>query len=155
MSAQPEQVLPRFVALAMDICEADTAGMSLYEDVPGTPGIFRWHHLTGVLAPFNGGTTPRNFSPCGVCLDRRRAILVEKPERAYTWLADANISLAEVLLVPPQLGNDEPIGTLWVVAPDGKKFDSEDRRILEELAGFASIAIHLTRAEEAEKLAGA
>jgi hypothetical protein len=142
-SEQPSALLPRFVALARELCGADSAGISLYEPATQSAGLFRWHHLSGTLSPFNGTTTPRDFSPCGICLDRRAPILVAHPERAYSWIRDASIALPEVLLVPLQVGKDEPIGTLWVVAPQGRRFDAEDARILSELAGVTSIATHL------------
>src|ERR1700753_4069270 len=68
MASNPEQVLPKFVSLAMEIAGGVSAGLSLYEDTPG-PGVFRWHHLQGTLARFAGATTPRDYSPCGVVLD--------------------------------------------------------------------------------------
>ena len=63
MADQPEDVLPRFVDLAMEMAGGVSAGLSLYEENPA-PGVFRWTYLRGVLSPFNGATTPRDFSPC-------------------------------------------------------------------------------------------
>jgi hypothetical protein len=100
MADHPADVLPRLVALAMELCEADSAGISLYEAQAGSPGIFRWHYLTGRLAKFAGATTPRDFSPCGVCLDDRAPILMAHAERFYPWISEAGISVPEVLLVP-------------------------------------------------------
>jgi predicted acylesterase/phospholipase RssA len=65
MADEPEEVLPRFVDLAMEITGGVSAGLSLYEET-SPPGLFRWQYLRGVLSPFNGVTTPRNFSPCGI-----------------------------------------------------------------------------------------
>jgi hypothetical protein len=66
MAEQPDQVLPRLVHLAMELCGGQSAGISLYEAQPPGPGIFRWHHLAGRYANFSGGTVPRDFSPrCG------------------------------------------------------------------------------------------
>ena len=77
--------------------------------------MFRWRYLRGLLAPFEGATTPRNFSPCGITLDRNAPVLSARPERVYNWIADANISVPEVLLVPLYLGGTTPLGTLWIV----------------------------------------
>src|SRR5712692_5139382 len=63
MAEQPDQVLPRLVHLAMELCGGQSAGISLYEAQPPGPGIFRWHHLAGRYANFLGGTTPGDFSP--------------------------------------------------------------------------------------------
>jgi hypothetical protein len=60
LSDAPDEVLPKFVELAMELGGGISAGLSLFEDVPGTPGVFRWHNLCGVLQPFNGATTPRD-----------------------------------------------------------------------------------------------
>ena len=59
MADRPTEVLPRLVKLAMEICEADSAGVSVLEG-----DVFRWFNLTGKLAVFEDATTPRNHSPC-------------------------------------------------------------------------------------------
>lgn len=145
ISADPDHVLPRFVELAMEMTAGSSAGLSLFEDDAPPPGVFRWHHLIGTLAPFNGGTTPRNYSPCGVTLDDAAPVLVEHPERAYQWLVDANVVLPEVLLVPLFLGGPEPLGTLWIVSETGNHFDSGDARLATELAGFVGMALRMRR----------
>src|SRR5271170_5063918 len=78
--ARSEDVLSKFVDLAMEMTGGVSAGLSLYEENPA-PGVFRWQHVRGILAPFNGATTPRNFSPCGVTLDRNAPVLSMHPER--------------------------------------------------------------------------
>jgi two-component sensor histidine kinase len=133
-------VLPLLVDTAMDLCEAVSGGISLYEPEP-SPGIFRWHHLRGDLEKFTGATTPRHYSPCGITLDRRVPILVQRPERVYTWLQDANVSLPECLLVPLYVGADEPLGTLWIVSEAEGHFDGRHADALADLAGFAGLAL--------------
>jgi transcriptional regulator with GAF, ATPase, and Fis domain len=142
---RPNELLGRFVELARELCGAESAGISLYEPDQQSAGVFRWHHLSGVLSPFNGATTPRDHSPCGVCLDRHGPILMAHPEQAYSWIRDASISVPEVLLVPLQVGKEVQIGTLWVVAPEGKTFDTEHARIMKALAGVASIVTEVAR----------
>jgi GAF domain-containing protein len=142
-SERPDELLGRFVEVARELCGAESAGVSLYEADQQSAGVFRWHHLSGVLATFSGATTPRDHSPCGICLDQRRPILMAYPEQVYAWIRDAHIVVPEVLLVPLQVGMEAPIGTLWVVAAQGDSFDAEHVRILNELAGVASIATEL------------
>src|ERR1700728_3855981 len=79
MADQPEDVLPRFVDLAMEMTGGVSAGLSLYEENPA-PGVFRWRYLRGSLARFEGATTPRNFSPCGITLDQNRPVLTAYSE---------------------------------------------------------------------------
>ena len=152
MADQPEEVLPRFVDLALEMTGGVSAGLSLYEENPA-PGVFRWTYLRGLLEPFNGATTPREFSPCGITLDRNAPVLSLHPERVYDWIADANIVVPEVLLVPLYLGGKAPLGTLWIVAPREEHFDSGDARAMTELATFVGIALRMVRSEQRLKQA--
>jgi GAF domain-containing protein len=147
MADQPEEVLPRFVDLAMEMAGGVSAGLSLYEENPA-PGVFRWQYLRGLLSPFNGATTPRNFSPCGITLDQNAPVLSVHPERAYSWIADANITVPEVLLVPLYLGSKVPLGTLWIVSDKEDHFDSGHARVMTELASFVGIALRMLQTEQ-------
>jgi PAS domain S-box-containing protein len=147
MADQPEEVLPRYVDLALEMTGGVSAGLSLYEADPA-PGVFRWRYVRGVLAPFNGATIPRNFSPCGITLDRNAPVLALHPERVYGWIADANIVVPEVLLVPLYLGDKDPLGTLWIVSDREGYFDRDHARALTELAAFVGIALRMLRGEQ-------
>jgi hypothetical protein len=144
MAEQPDQVLPRLVHLAMELCGGQSAGISLYEARPPGPGIFRWHHLAGRYANFSGGTAPRDFSPSGVCFDVDHPILMARPERVYAFLSEAGVPNYEVLLVPLYAGQPDPLGTLWVISHDEAiHFDSGDARVTTELAAFAGLALKM------------
>src|SRR6185503_2869825 len=123
MLDHPEDVLPRFAELAMATTGSVSAGLSLYEPEPA-PGIFRWRHLKGTLAPFENSTVRRDDSPCGITLDKKRPTLFRHPERFYSWISDASIAVPEVLLVPLLLGDTDPLGMLWIVAQKKGHFDS-------------------------------
>jgi two-component sensor histidine kinase len=147
MADHPGDVLPRFVDLALAMTGGVAGGLSLYEPAPA-PGVFRWQYLRGTLERFNGTTTPRNFSPCGVTLDQNRPVLSAHPERVYRWIADANITVPEVLLVPLYLGGAAPLGTLWIVSDRPGHFDSGHARVMTELASFVGIALRMLQAEQ-------
>ena len=146
MVESPDSVLPRLVDIAIEMCGAISGGLSLYEPDP-TPGVFRWHHLRGGLEKFNGATTPRDFSPCGVTLDMKAPVLVERPERMYTWLAEANVSLPECLLVPLYIGGVDPLGTIWIVSEKEGHFHASHAEVLLDLAAFTGIAVRMARNE--------
>lgn len=110
--------------------------------------MFRWKYLRGLLSPFEGATTPRNFSPCGITLDENGPVLSLHPERVYDWIRDANIVVPEVLLVPLYIGGSEPLGTLWIVSEREGHFDRGHARVMTELATFVGIALHMVRSEE-------
>jgi two-component sensor histidine kinase len=145
MADHPGDVLPRLVKIAMEICEADSAGVSVLDT---DAKVFRWRGLQGALSVFESATTPRDDSPCGVCLDQQAAILMQHPERAYGWIRDANIEVPELLLVPLFIKGGIQLGTLWVVAREGHSFDSGHVRILTELATFTGIALRMIQSED-------
>jgi hypothetical protein len=145
MADEPETVLPQFVELAMELTGAVSGGLSLWEREPA-PGVFRWHFLRGTLARFNGATTPRNFSPCGVTLDRNRPTLTRRPGRFYSWIAEAGVEAPEVLLVPLYARGAEPFGTLWLVAAEEDYFDADHARLLGELGECVGLGVQHWRA---------
>ncbi|MFT4118134.1 HWE histidine kinase domain-containing protein [Bradyrhizobium sp.] len=150
ISDHPDQVLAHLVKLGMEICGARSAGISILEPENGQ---FRWFALAGELSTFEGATTPRNFSPCGICLDFAEPILMERPERAYDWIRDAGITVPEVLLVPLTVKGGDAIGTLWLVAEDAGHFDKEHARVMGELSAFASMALRMIQTEQRLNLA--
>jgi two-component sensor histidine kinase len=141
----PEEVLPRFVELAMELGEGVSAGVSI-ATLDASPPIFTWAYLKGSLAAFNGATTPRNDSPCGITLDQNQAILTRHSERFYSWIADVNVSLPEVLLVPLHRGKEQ-LGTLWVVSDELAHFNRAHVDAVTEVAAFVSIALQMQQTE--------
>lgn len=152
LNERPQEILPAFVDLAMELTGGVSAGLSLLEPFP-TPGVFRWRYLRGSLASFEEATTPRDFSPCGITLDMNGPVLSLHPERFYQWIADAGIVVPEVLLVPLYLGGGEPMGTLWIVADREGHLNAEHARIATELATFVGIAVKMLRGEQRLQIA--
>jgi two-component sensor histidine kinase len=147
MVERPGEILPEFVALAMELTDAVSAGLSLYEPGPDA-GVFRWHHVAGSLAIFEGATTPRQYSPCGVTLDARAPVLTRHAETLYTWIADAGIVVPEVLLVPLYIDGSVPHGTLWMVSDRDGHFNAGHARIASELAAFVGIALRIQQTDQ-------
>jgi len=141
----PDQVLPRFVSLAMQLGEGVSSGISISEP-DAVPPVFRWAFLEGSLAAFNGATTPRNYSPCGITLDANRPTLARHAERYYSWISDVNIVVPEVLLMPLRRG-EELLGTLWIVADRVGHFNRGHVAAVTELAAFVSIALQMHQTE--------
>ncbi len=147
MADDPAEVLPRFVALAMELTGATSAGLSLFEEQGEEGGVFRWSHLHGSLSPFEDALTPRFDSPCGVTLDQNRTVLARHPELVYDWISNEHIVVPEVLLQPLHLSDEEPLGTLWVVAPEEGHVHADHARVTDELARFAGKALRMIRTE--------
>ncbi len=143
IAEHPSEALQRLVDLAQQLCGGGSAGISVYEPQPEGAGIFRWTALTGRAAQFNGETTPRDFSPCGLCLDRGETILMDRPGRYYDWLNLPGLPITEAVLVPLFVHGRDPFGTLWVISHDEHQFDSEDARVLSDMASVVGLALGL------------
>jgi signal transduction histidine kinase/ActR/RegA family two-component response regulator len=153
MVDQSHTMLKSLVTIALDLCKSGTAGVSLLEVKPDDKEFFRWVALAGVLEACEQGTTPRNFSPCGTCLDRRAPQLYSCPERYFTYLQQAKPLIIEALVIP-LLTASQPLGTIWIVSHDEqRRFDSEDVRVMTSLANFTAAALCNSKALQAAKIA--
>jgi two-component sensor histidine kinase len=145
MAERPTEVIPRLVALAMDICDGVSAGVSVLD--PET-NRFRWVGVQGALAAMQGVTVPRENSPAGVCMDIGGPVLMTQPGRAFGWMQGGALPVSELLLVPLQSKGAAPLGTLWVIGKESGHFDSGHARSMSELASFAAIALRMIQSEE-------
>ena len=140
----PDKILQKLAETALQLCRADTAGISLLEQQDGAE-VFRWEALAGVFSDRLNATMPRDASPCGTTIDRNTTQLMYMAERIFPALT-SEPPVVEALLIPFHV-NDKPIGTVWVVAHDERrKFDREDERIIKTLAQFASASWQLWQA---------
>jgi signal transduction histidine kinase/ActR/RegA family two-component response regulator len=144
----------RLVESALDLCRADSAGISILESGV-LPERFRWTAMAGRLQALVGGTIERQQSPCGVVLQRDEPLLFVHPERHFQIPLPPDTPIFEALLVPfHALGI--PVGTLWVVShTPQRRFDREDARLLTSLSRFASAAYRMIGMVHAESSARA
>lgn len=152
MTGSPEEVLPRFVDLAMELTGAASAGLSLLECGPSA-NRFRWRYVRGTLSPFEGSVTPRDFSPCGVTLDANGPTLCAYPERYYGWIAEAAITVPEVLLLPLKLRDGEPLGTLWIVSEQEGHFSRSHVDAVSDLVWFVGVALQMVSTQHQLRVA--
>ncbi|MBD2465395.1 GAF domain-containing protein [Oscillatoria sp. FACHB-1407] len=153
MAQDSESLMQTLVDTALKLCQAGTTGLSLLETTADGEEIFRWTALAGTLAHHVGGSTPRNFSPCGVCLDQGSPVLFSHPERYFIYFQDANIPIVEGLVLP-LVADNHVFGTIWIMSHDEQRqFDSEDVRIMMSLADFTATALLLQQRQTGELLA--
>src|SRR5882672_2939230 len=145
MADRPTEIIPRLVALAMEICDGVSAGVSVLD-----PEInrFRWLGVQGALAAMQGVTVPRENSPAGLCMELGGPVLFAQPGRAFGWMQGNALPVSELLLVPLQSKGAAPLGALWVIAKEAGHFDSGHARAMSDLAAFAAIALRMIQSEE-------
>jgi GAF domain-containing protein len=140
LAKSPHDFFQKLVDTVLRLTVADSAGISLLDE---TKGRFVWPAVAGGLFPYLGEGTPRSFGPCGTVLDRNQAVLFLHPERHFTYLEPIQPSLEEVLLIPFHKAG-RAVGTIWaVIHQEGRHFQAEDRRLLENLSAFASQAYQI------------
>lgn len=135
----PGSVLRELVQTAARLTGAASCGISLLDE---TEKHFKWVAIEGALSPYLNGTMPRDFSPCGVVLDRKQALMMREPVRHYPYIAGLNPPVHTVLLVPFSQ-NAQLIGTIWIVSHvEGESFHSGHLKAVSALAEFASSIFH-------------
>lgn len=152
MAAAPRRILQTLSEITLDLCQAQTAGISLLEE---DGSRFRWPTIVGQWECFIGGGTPRDYGPCGTVLDRDCPLLCSHPERDFDYLIPVKPQIEEALLLPFYL-EGKAVGTLWVIMHDtSRRFDAEDLRMLTSLATFTSAAYQVWQAsaDASERLA--
>jgi two-component sensor histidine kinase/PAS domain-containing protein len=148
MAVNPRHLLQTLVDMAVDLCRAGSAGISMLKADTGGEYL-AWEALSGVYAPSIRNRTHRHFSPCGTALDRNAPQLFSYPARYFTHLAAA-APIVEYLVIPLYAG-DQPLGTIWLMAHDAQRhFDGEDMRLMTNLGAFAGAALRLIPTLEAK-----
>lgn len=136
LAEHPENALQGLVEIAVDECHADSSGVSLEET---TEGRFRWIVVAGSFAPYLNGTTPRNYSPCGACLDRAAPLHYRVTKPYYDFLGVTADPILDGILIPWHGGN--AAGTIWLVSHRSRtEFDRSDYELLKMIADIVATA---------------
>lgn len=129
--------LQELVQIAVDLCDADSAGISLEEVNDKGDSQFRWIAVAGSFARYLHGTTPRFYSPCGTCIDRGVAQHYQVFNAYYNFLGVSAEPILDGLLIPWR--SEGAQGTLWIVSHRSVDvFDRGDYDFLCKIASFVS-----------------
>jgi signal transduction histidine kinase len=153
MAREPHKLVETLLEMALRLCRAGTAGISLLELRADAEPVFRWSHLAGALKGYVGKIKPKESSPSGICLSQGSPQLFSYPARHFEYFQDINPPIVEALVFPLSIGN-EIQGTLWIMSHDENvKFDSEDVRLMTALAEFTACGLQLLESIKAERAA--
>ncbi len=139
MATSPQDLLPAFVKLAMELTAAAASGLAL---IHGDELI--WTHLHGVMQPFENVRSPRTLEVTAIVAGTFEPALLAHPERAFPWVAEAGLIFPEALVIPLRIAGAYA-GALWVGSAGPKHFDNGDARLLSELSEFVGLALQVTQ----------
>jgi GAF domain-containing protein len=151
LAANPRNLLRTLVETIRELCNADSAGISILvaDRTGGGSGTFRWEAVAGQFAHNVGGGMPRDHSPCGTVIDQNRVLLFSYPARHFRGLRNVEPRIFEALLAPFHV-DGTPVGTVWAIGHSAsKRFDGEDARLLLSVSRFAAAGYQLATAFDA------
>jgi hypothetical protein len=154
----PGTILQELVQAAIDLCGADSAGISIEKEGRTDQEFYEWVATAGDYSGFLHAILPRYPSACGVCLERGRPQRFRVSERFFEILGVEAPVVSDGILLPWQV--DGTRGTIFIMAHGrDEAFDAEDTRMMQMLADFAALGFRQQRQQqkliEQERLAAA
>lgn len=148
LATAPGKVLQKLCDVALKLCRAHSAGISIKEEIDGVR-IFRWRALAGEMSHYLQGMLPRDFAPCGIVVDENAPQLFTRPVLHFPYVQKVEPYIYEVLLIPFRVAG-RPVGTVWIVSStEERQFDAEDVRLLTNLSQFAAASYQALQSQEA------
>lgn len=148
IATSPAEVADRAVELALDMCGAGSARLSLAEVDGDGRTTFAWTAVASAIAPHNGALSCAIHAD-GLSLDGGDAILIEEPGRLCPDLAQEWPAISEALVAPLRGPDGRLLGAFWLFHHDGGgRFDATDARHLELLGTMLVPALELVAAAD-------
>ncbi len=140
----PGSILQELVDAAIELCGADSAGISLERPNGTAQNYYHWVATAGQYSEFFNAMLPQTPSACGVCLERNRPQIFRVGRRFFDILGVQAPLVTDGLLLPWICG--ETRGTIFIMAHGrDEAFDAEHCRIMSTLADFAALGIRHQR----------
>jgi signal transduction histidine kinase len=143
----PETILQELVNAAVDLCGADSAGISMEREEKTDENFYQWVATAGGYAGFLNATLPRYPSACGICLERGQPQLFRVTQRFFDLMGVVAPVVTDGILLPWQV--EETRGTIWIMAHGRTEaFDGGDCRMMQVLADFAAMGVRQQRQQK-------
>jgi hypothetical protein len=144
----PETILQTLVEAAVDICGAQSAGISIQNQGPDGTISYHWVATAGQYRRFANAMLPSFPSACGVCLERDRPQFFRVSQKFFDLMGIEAEVVTDGLLIPWHA--EETRGTVWIMSHDREEvFDREDCRMMVLLSNFAALAVSRQRQQQA------
>jgi len=143
----PTNILQELVNAAVDLCGADSAGISIEQNDATDDNFYHWVAAAGQYSGFVDAKLPRYPSACGVTLERSRPQIFRVAQQFFDLMGIQAPIVTDGLLLPWQV--DETRGTIWIMAHGrDEAFDGEDCRMMQALANFAATGVRLQQQQK-------
>ena len=140
----PDTILQELVNAAIELCGADSAGISLEREDRTDEQFYHWAATAGDYSGFMDAMLPRYPSACGICLERGEPQRFRVTKTFFDILGVEAPLVTDGLLLPWQVGSTR--GTIFVMAHTRRNaFDMEDCRTMTMLSDFAAMAVRHQR----------
>jgi hypothetical protein len=135
---RPDTILQELVNAAVDLCGADSAGISIEKESGNDQEFYHWIATAGVYSGFLDAILPRYPSACGVCLERGHPQHFTVSKKFFEILGVEAPLVTDGILLPWK--TEETRGTIFVMAHSRTDaFDENDARLMTMLADFAAM----------------
>ena len=135
----PDTILQVLVDAAVNLCGAESAGISIEREKDATK-FYEWVATAGEYGRFVNAMLPLYPSACGVCLERGRPQIFRVSQQFFDLMGIEAPVVTDGMLLPWQV--EEMRGTFWIMSHERTEaFDTEDLRVMQALADFASMAV--------------
>ena len=140
----PDTILQELVNAAVDLCGADSAGISLETEEKSDANYYHWVATAGQYNGFLNAMLPRYPSACGICLERGKPQLFRVRQRFFDIMGIEAPLVTDGILLPWQV--EETRGTIFIMAHGRTAaFDKDDGQMMRVLADFAAMAVRHQR----------
>jgi len=144
----PDTILQELVNAAVDLCGADSAGISLETEEKSDGSYYHWVATAGEYNGFMNAVLPRYPSACGICLERGKPQLFRVRQRFFDIMGINAPLVTDGILLPWQV--EDTRGTIFIMAHGRTAaFDKDDGQMMRVLADFAAMAVRHQRQQRA------
>jgi hypothetical protein len=135
---RPDTILQELVSAAVDLCGADSAGISIEKENGSDAEFYHWIATAGDYSGFLNAILPRYPSACGLCLERGHPQHFTVSKRFFEILGVEAKIVTDGILLPWK--TEDTRGTIFVMAHGRTEaFDENDARLMTMLADFAAM----------------
>lgn len=144
---RPETALQELVNVAVDLCGADSAGISMVRENATEKEHFHWIATAGQYSRFKDAILPAYPSACSRCLEYERPQQLRVRQPFFDLVGIEAPLVTDGILFPWSLSETE--GTIFILAHGRTEaFDLEDCERMKVFADFAAMGVRQQRQQK-------